>query len=351
MSNSVFRGKSPPPAGKKRYRLSDRDPSVRPAASGTDQEIDAALSSTRLFANARNRMLASRKLYNLLFRPYLLKLPIEFAAIVMMIFFSADRCHLRSGKQGEKRDHHSVAAVSPRSAPSNRSANHAGSENNRFTGAEQGQPATAAMHSPKESDGRSSMRPYAGKDASTPQRMTESSPAAERRMPGTVSAKKNRRRTAALSPMQTEGRNTISDTRTEMIDNETSDLDKKTIFYEPVNNGSVRGTDGTNAGSNIRSSRTSSPDRSDRPPRPDAAPVSTNRIRILSGLAGSFGGRLEKVLEHYGDYYKLKIILPAKNVEAFKAALSQKAVVSYAFTTVAATRDTTIISFEMHAKK
>ncbi|MBN1575741.1 MAG: hypothetical protein JW913_04265 [Chitinispirillaceae bacterium] len=354
MSDRGFKGKSLPPAGKDHDRLSDRDHSLRPVASGTDKEIDAALSSTRLFANARNRMLISRKLFNLLFRPYRLKLPIEFSAIVMIIFFSVERYHILYERQWKKDGDHPISGVAPEGARGNHSANRIESEQSLTVHAEKRQPDAAVIPYTKKLDKSSSMRRHAENDASALHRETGPSPTSPYRLSETISGKRNRPPAASLPSPHAVARSDVSDIRDEVIHDEIGDLDKTTIFYEPVNNGVVQRTGGRNAGSGIRSSRTSSHDGSDRSSRTDGSdhqPAVSNRIGMISGLAGSFGGRLDKILEHNGDYYKLRIVIPERNVEPFKAALSQKAIVSYAFTAKVSSSDSSIITFEMHVKE
>jgi hypothetical protein len=43
---------------------------------------------------------------------------------------------------------------------------------------------------------------------------------------------------------------------------------------------------------------------------------------MTSLLAETAGGQLDKILEHNGTYYKIRLTLPIKRIESFKRALA-----------------------------
>jgi hypothetical protein len=123
------------------------------------------------------------------------------------------------------------------------------------------------------------------------------------------------------------------------------DIDNTIQFYEPVN------TPGRSAGRS--SSRTSSrrSHRSSQAEAPDQSPVRRNRTRMIAGMVHSFGGTFISLLEHNGDYYKMKLSLPDGKVEPFKNALAKKTIIaSFSVSTVSSLDRTSTIILEMHSR-
>ena len=48
-----------------------------------------------------------------------------------------------------------------------------------------------------------------------------------------------------------------------------------------------------------------------------------NKVYLVANLAQLHGGQLKQTLEHNGDYYKLKLLIPGKELLQFKKDLAK----------------------------
>ena len=62
----------------------------------------------------------------------------------------------------------------------------------------------------------------------------------------------------------------------------------------------------------------------DRPTAVHSDPAEQDKIRLLAHLAQRHGGFFSSLIEHNGDYYKVKVYIPGRKIDPFKQALARK---------------------------
>ena len=112
-------------------------------------------------------------------------------------------------------------------------------------------------------------------------------------------------------------------------------------FYEPVNSKPSRQKTGR-----------SSPDFSiDKPTDHGRSALAQRKIRIFTHLAQRHGGFFHSILDHNGDYFKVKLFVATKQADVFKKEVAKKfAFVSFSTISDQSTKDKTCIILETHSQ-
>ena len=131
----------------------------------------------------------------------------------------------------------------------------------------------------------------------------------------------------------------MSDKKPVFSPSDATDQFDRSAFYIP--------SDTRNSGNRYRSSRGSS-SRYSGNDAPSYSPV-RNKEYLVANIAQLHGGQLKQTLEHNGDYYKIKLVIPEKRLLQFKKDLAK--MVEYAsYTSIPdeSNADNTCLILETH---
>jgi hypothetical protein len=134
--------------------------------------------------------------------------------------------------------------------------------------------------------------------------------------------------TAARAPavsIPSSAKKTVADKVEEQRQDENGgmDIDERIAFYEPVNANKNRktGSGGSRSNQMKQAGKTSAVQAVN-----SLSAGGGKRGGVIADIIRRNGGTVDSVLEHNGDYYKVKLFLPGKKLESFQKALASKAI-------------------------
>ena len=354
MTDFSYRDIPPTPAGGNNDRQEDRLAAVRRAlpdrprtkpdhdetTANADYHVEPVLASQRFIEEANQLSEQKERRVNHLFRPRHLKLLAWITGAGLL--FVAIAVIIRNLSEINKKitEYRSLTYESTGRPAPPRSIENGAPEKNRPDYGEKSRPEGETASDETASGENSSTNPTG--DRMVSKRKKERPPASEpKRSPRDKPASRTHTGVKENPPVTATRQNSVEDSFITHFNDEQDDYgDNITQFYEPVNAG-------RNAGrtSSRRSNRYSHAE------TPNQSSVRRNRTRMIAGMVHSFGGTFMNLLEHNGDYYKMKLSLPDGKVEAFKIELAKKTIIaSFSVSTISSMRQTSIIVLEMHSR-